>query len=89
MRIVEELKLDFNDVLIKPKRSQLKSRKEVDLQREFVFKYSKYKWNGIPIIAANMDGVGTISMYKKLSEYRCLTALTNFMMGHIQCQIII
>jgi GMP reductase len=81
MRIIEEIKLDFSDVLIKPKRSQLKTRKEVELQREFNFKYSNYKWTGVPIIAANMDGVGTLSMYRELSEHKCLTALTKFHNG--------
>ena len=78
MRIVEEIKLDFKDVLIKPKRSQLNSRKEVNLQREFNFKHSRITWTGIPIIAANMDGVGTISMHNILHDYSCLTALTKY-----------
>jgi len=78
MRIIEDIKLDFNDVLIKPKRSQLNSRKEVNLQREFNFKHSRIIWTGIPIIAANMDGVGTLSMHDSLHKYGCLTALTKF-----------
>jgi GMP reductase len=78
MRIVEEIKLDFKDVLIKPKRSQLNSRKEVNLQREFNFKHSRITWTGIPIVAANMDGVGTISMHDILHNYSCLTALTKY-----------
>ena len=56
MRIEEDIKLDFKDVLIRPKRSTLSSRKEVDLNRKYIFKHSKCEWNGIPIMAANMDG---------------------------------
>ena len=64
MRIEEEVKLDFKDVLLRPKRSTLASRKDVDISREFVFKWSKRKFKGVPIIAANMDGVGTFAMAK-------------------------
>jgi GMP reductase len=78
MKIIEEVKLDFCDVLIKPKRSQLNSRKDVDLHREFKFKHSKKTWKGVPIIAANMDGVGTVSMHNSLYSYDCLTALNKF-----------
>lgn len=49
-----QVKLDFKDVLIRPKRSTLKSRSEVDLVREFTFRNSKRTWSGIPIMAANM-----------------------------------
>jgi GMP reductase len=64
MRIEEDVKLDFKDVLFRPKRSTLASRKDVDITREFVFKWSKQKFKGVPIIAANMDGVGTFEMAK-------------------------
>lgn len=62
MRIESDLKLDFKDVLIRPKRSTLSSRSEVDIKREFVMKWSGQTYKGVPIIAANMDGVGTLSM---------------------------
>ncbi len=55
MRIEEDLKLDYSDVLLRPKRSTLKSRKDVNLLRTYRFKYSKNEWSGIPIMAANMD----------------------------------
>ena len=64
MRIEEDVKLDFKDVLIRPKRSTLASRKDVDISREFTFKWSKKAYKGVPIIAANMDGVGTFEMAK-------------------------
>jgi GMP reductase len=62
MRIEEDVKLDFKDVLIRPKRSTLASRKNVDITREFVFKWSGKSFKGVPVIAANMDGVGTFPM---------------------------
>jgi GMP reductase len=78
MRIIEDIKLDFNDVLIAPKRSQLTSRKDAELTRSFTFKHSKFKWKGIPIIAANMDHTGTVAMAHVLMEYPMLTAICKF-----------
>ena len=75
MRIEDEVKLDFKDVLIRPKRSTLSSRKEVDLNRTYKFRHSKTEWTGVPIMASNMDGVGTISMAKELYEHRMFTCL--------------
>lgn len=75
MRIVEDIKLDFSDVLIVPKRSTLTSRKEVSLEKTYTFKHSKFTWTGIPVIAANMDGVGTLAMGETLSDYKVMTAL--------------
>ena len=76
MRIEEEIKLDYSDVLFRPKRSTLKSRKDVDLNRKYTFKHSRSSWKGIPIIASNMDGVGEINVAKKLSSHKLMTALT-------------
>jgi GMP reductase len=70
MRIEEELKLDFQDVLIRPKRSTLTSRSEVDISREFVFRHSGRDYRGVPIIAANMDTVGTFEMARALGHHR-------------------
>jgi len=75
MRIEADDKLDFSDVLIRPKRSTLVSRKDVDLNREYHFKHSKRTWNGIPIMAANMDGVGTFEMAKSLQKSNLFTCL--------------
>jgi GMP reductase len=69
MRIEEDIKLDFKDVLIRPKRSTLSSRREVDLGREFTFKWSGKQFRGVPVIAANMDGVGTFSMADAFRNY--------------------
>ncbi|KAM9645325.1 GMP reductase 2 isoform 3-T5 [Trichechus inunguis] len=66
--IDNDLKLDFKDVLLRPKRSTLKSRSEVDLTRSFSFRNSKQMYTGIPIIAANMDTVGTFEMAKVLCK---------------------
>ncbi len=78
MRIEEDVKLDFNDVLIRPKRSTLVSRKNAVLDREFKFKYSKHHWKGIPIVASNMDHTGTFDMWSVLSTHNMLTALCKF-----------
>jgi GMP reductase len=73
MIIEEDIKLDFKDVLIRPKRSTLSSRKEVSLERTFKFKWSNNSWTGVPIAAANMDGVGTFAMAKELQNHKILT----------------
>lgn len=78
MRIENETKLDFKDVLIRPKRSTLASRKEVTLEREFKHKWSGRSFRGVPVIAANMDGVGTFQMCEAFEEHghgltACLT----------------
>ena len=78
MRIQDDIKLDFDDVLIKPKRSTLVSRKKVNLERTFKFKHSNSRWTGIPIIASNMDHTGTIAMAHVLMEVPMLTALCKF-----------
>ncbi|HLB57943.1 MAG TPA: GMP reductase, partial [Gammaproteobacteria bacterium] len=78
MRIEYDIKLDFKDVLIRPKRSILKSRSEVSLEREFRFKHAGVKWQGVPIIAANMDHTGTFAMAQALSEHHLLTAMDKF-----------
>ena len=75
MRIESEIKLDFKDVLIRPKRSTLKSRSDVSLERTFTFKHSEQKWNGIPIIVANMDTTGTFEIALELSKHKVITAL--------------
>lgn len=75
MRIEYDIKLGFKDVMIRPKRSTLKSRKEVSLKREFKFMHSSVTWSGIPVIAANMDTVGTFEMAKALSKEQLFTTI--------------
>ncbi|MEM9884482.1 MAG: GMP reductase [Bacteroidota bacterium] len=75
MRIEADIKLGFKDVLIRPKRSTLKSRSEVSLVREFHFLHSSSTWRGIPIIAANMDTVGTFEMATALAKHQLFTAI--------------
>ncbi len=75
MRIEVDKKLDFKDVLIRPKRSYLSSRKQVSLKRKYSFMHSKLEWEGIPIMAANMDGVGTLDMVESLSQKELFTCL--------------
>ena len=83
MRIENEILLDYSDVLIRPKRSTLGSRKEVDLERQFTFCHGglknqgvlldDYDWSGVPIIASNMDGVGTMELADQLATGNIIT----------------
>ena len=75
MRIESDIKLGFKDVLIRPKRSTLKSRSQVEVTRTFRFYHTNKEWSGVPVIAANMDTVGTFSMAKALAEKNVLTAI--------------
>ena len=85
MRLEEDIKLDYKDVLIRPKRSTLYSRKQVKLERKFQFRNYKgpaisflpdeHHYEGIPIMAANMDGVGTFEMADKLAKLNLFTCL--------------
>ncbi len=75
MRIEYDLKLGFKDVMIRPKRSTLKSRSQVNLDRDFKFLHSSHIWEGIPIMAANMDTVGTFEMAKALSQKKLFTTI--------------
>ena len=81
MRIEDEVKLDYSDVLIRPKRSTLGSRKEVRMERKFDFvnyaneENAEYHYEGIPIMASNMDGVGTFEMADRLAEFNVFTCL--------------
>ena len=75
MRIETDVKLDFKDVLIRPKRSTLNSRSAVDVSRTFRFLHTGSEWKGFPIIAANMDVTGTMAMAHALGKHGALTAL--------------
>ena len=78
MKILDDIKLDFTDVLILAKRSQYSSRSEVSLERTFKFKYSPYIWSGIPIMISNMDTTGTIEMALEMQKYKVLTCLHKY-----------
>uniref|UniRef100_A0A915DFM8 GMP reductase n=1 Tax=Ditylenchus dipsaci TaxID=166011 RepID=A0A915DFM8_9BILA len=74
-RIEFEPKLDFRDVLLRPKRSTLRSRADVELAREFQFRNSKKSYSGIPVIASNMDTVGTFEMAVELAKSQLFTTI--------------
>jgi len=74
-KILSGVKLGFKDVLIVPQRSELNSRSKVSLIREFKFKHSPLKWSGVPIVAANMDTVGTFEVAIALMKHKMLTAI--------------
>ncbi len=75
MRVEYDIKLGFKDVMFRPKRSTLKSRSQVNLERTFKFRHTLQEWTGIPIMGANMDTVGTFEMALKLSEHKLFTAI--------------
>lgn len=75
MRIDYEIKLGFKDVMIRPKRSTLKSRAQVSLERTFKFLHSEITWTGVPIMAANMDTVGTFEMALSISKMGLFSAI--------------
>lgn len=78
MRIEDGVKLDFCDVLIRPKRSALSSRREVELERTFHFKNPELKWTGVPIMVSNMDTTGTFTVAEKACKQGLLTAIHKY-----------
>jgi len=78
MRVEHDVKLTFDDVLIRPKRSTLVSRSDVTLEREFSFRHSDTTWKGVPIVAANMDTTGLFDVARVLQSHRMLTCLQKF-----------
>jgi len=78
MRVEHDVKLTFDDVLIRPKRSTLVSRSDVSLSRDFEFRHSKDIWSGVPIVAANMDTTGLFSIAKVLQNHSMLTCIQKF-----------
>ena len=78
MRVDRDFKLDFDDVLIRPKRSTLSSRRLVDLNRKFEFRHSNEIWEGIPVIAENIDTTGTFEIAESLKKEKMLTAIHKF-----------
>ena len=78
MRIEQDLKLDYDDVLIRPKRSTMVSRKDVILERTFTFFHSPKVWTGIPIMTANMATSGTFEMAKVISKYKMITTFHKY-----------
>ena len=75
MLIEDDIKLDYSDVLIRPKRSTLTSRFDVDLERTYTFYHSQKEWTGIPIMTSNMDTVGTFDMHEELSLHGLVTCI--------------
>ncbi len=78
MRIDEDVKLDYADVLLRPKRSTLTSRKDVNLERKFNFYHSNKTWQGIPIMTANMATCGTFEMAQVLSKNKMVTTFHKY-----------
>lgn len=84
-RIIDEVKLDYTDVLILPKRTKTASRKDVNINREFRFYHSDRQWNGMPVMAANMDTTGTFAM----SDVFCMSNMITCLHKHYSAKNII
>jgi len=78
MKIENDVKLDFTDVLFRPKRSTLSSRSEVCVERTFHFKHSGRSWTGVPVISSNMDTVSCVEMYKAFSKEKMITCFHKY-----------
>ncbi len=78
MRLETDPKINFNDVLIRPKRSTLSTRADVDISRRFALRSSGRDWAGVPIFASNMDTIGTLAMARALAAHACSTVLHKF-----------
>ena len=78
MRIEGEIKLAFDDVMIRPKRSTLVSRSDVTLKRKFSFKHTSRTWEGVPVSAANMDTTGVFDVARVLQGHNMMTCLQKF-----------
>ena len=75
-KIINDMKLDFKDVLIRPRKSQkLASRSQVDMTRKFEWKWAGKSWEGCPIVSANMDTTGTFEILQKFTQYKMMVAL--------------
>ena len=75
MLIEDDVKLDYSDVLIRPKRSTLTSRFDVELERSYTFYHSGKEWTGVPIMSSNMDTTGTFEMHEELSHHGMVTCI--------------
>jgi len=82
MIIEDDIKLDYSDVLIRPKRSTLTSRFDVDLERTYTFYHSGKEWTGVPIMASNMDNTGTFQMHEALSQFGMVTCIARHYNTH-------
>jgi GMP reductase len=78
MKILDDIKFDFSDVLLLPNHSDYSSRSQVSLERRFKFKYSPYTWLGVPIMVSNMDTTGTVEVALELQKFKILTCLHKY-----------
>jgi GMP reductase len=87
-RLTNTIKIDFNDVLIVPQRSSIGSRKFVDIEKTFKFKYSKDTWKGVPIISSNMDSVTNLSTVDVLAKRNWLSCIPKYMNKTLKSEIL-
>ena len=77
-RIQDDIKLDFNDVLMVPRQSNIITRKDVNLNVDYTFQHSGLIWRGIPIISSNMDTISGVGMYEQLAEHNLMTCFSKY-----------
>ena len=75
MRIQDDIQLDYCDVLLRPKRSALSSRSEVDVLRQYTFRWCPRVLQGTGIISANMFTTGTMQIAREMQKQHLFTAL--------------
>lgn len=77
MKIEQDIKLDFDDVLLRPQHSKIRSRKDVEVERSFQFYHSHKTWTGVPIMCANMS-FASFNLAKALAKHKMITCLHKF-----------
>ena len=78
MKLLDDVRLDYSDVLLLPKTSEYSSRSQVNLVRTLKFKYSTETWRGVPIMVSNMDTTGTVEMANALQHHQVITCLHKY-----------
>ena len=75
MRIQDDVQLDYCDVLLRPKRSALASRSQVDIIRRYTFKWCPRTIDATGVVAANMFTTGTMEIAREMQKQKLFTAL--------------
>ncbi len=69
-----DVKLDFKDVLVVPRKTTISSRSMVSLTKKFYFKTTPTTiWEGTPIISSNMDTVTNLETFRELKEHKYIS----------------
>ena len=76
--LTQDKKLEFSEVLIKPRPSELASRSDVNLKVAYICKHSKRQIRGCPVIVSNLDSTGTIEMARITNNYGMFVCLHKY-----------